>query len=119
MMDYRHEAEPAQSRKSAQWQRSAIRQRKWPALVVLQMGIQRNAQCVKNRGMEVVGFAGEVVRKCSDTVRATVNLFAANATAGKDNGIAEGIMIAAVAAEFRRPAELRQPDHQRLVKQTT
>ena len=84
--------------------------------VVLQMGIERNAEGLEDGGVEVMRATGEVARKGPEPVGAAIHLAAADAATRQGDRVAVGIMIAARRGiDERRAAKFGEEDHESFV----
>src|SRR5579871_1376766 len=104
--------------KQRQW--LSIRHGKRTSLEIHQLGVQGDAQGLKNGGVQIVGTAAQLAGKGADLVGTTVDLAPANAAAGEGYRIHVRIMIpTSMATQARRTAKFRQPDDQRLLQQSS
>src|SRR5262245_58594814 len=81
-------------------------------------GLRVEAEGVVDGGGEVGRADGAIGREGADGITRAVDGTASNAAAGENGGIAAGPMFATGVDDLGRPAELADPDDQRLVRQT-
>ena len=86
----------------------------------MQMSVERDAERLENRGVNVGGTRRQIARFGAQAIGAAINLPAANAAAGKENRIGVWIMIApCTAIDTRRAAEIGEQHDKRFIEPAT
>ena len=102
---------------SQKWQHFAVADWHWAVEHVAQFGSGRDAESLKDRGVDVGRSAGLRFRKRPFAVAAAVDLAASNAATSQCDGIDARIMIAAGGTvDARSPAEIGQQHDQSFVE---